>query len=262
MKHLSTPRVTSIWVLFAFFFVSSCADTMMTRAPVDMPEGVLDAAQINELFSGNSVAANPKGDGPNIFFYFGSDGSLVSVREGFQERGSWWAREDGRLCIQLEVDKRRCPIIVKKGTQYRQYAVRKSGNHRYELKYSDFSRGNQLVKMSDEPVLPYGTLSRDKVITLFSGQTVESVTASSGRVSRTYYYPDGRIEQIRDGDKRFGKWWVRDDARICLQMEELQEKCRIIVKEDGEYRKYIVRKNSQHQHSVSYRNFNKGKIFW
>ena len=44
-------------------------------------------------------------------------------------------------------------------------------------------------------------------------------------------------------------------------MEDLQEKCRIIVKEDGEFKKYIVKKNGQHQHSVSYRKFTPGKTF-
>lgn len=227
-----------------------------------MPDGVLSAAQIKDLFTGNSVKANPEGKEPNMYFYFGSDNKVVRIRNGFQEHGSWSVREDGRLCVELEGDKRSCPIIVKKGKQYHQYSVRKSGNHRYMLRYTDFLKGNQLTKMSDDPVLPYGTLNREKVIALFTGQTVESVTANKSRVSRSYYYPDGRLEQVRDGVKRFGKWRVRDDARICLQMEELQEQCRIIVKEGGEYRKYIVRKNGQHQHSVTYQNFNKGKIFW
>jgi hypothetical protein len=44
-------------------------------------------------------------------------------------------------------------------------------------------------------------------------------------------------------------------------METLGEKCRIIVKEGDEYKKYIVKKNGHHQHSVSYRNFAPGKQF-
>ena len=34
-------------------------------------------------------------------------------------------------------------------------------------------------------------------------------------------------------------------------MENLPEKCRIIVKEGAEYKKYIVKKNGKHVHSVN-----------
>jgi hypothetical protein len=115
--------------------------------------------------------------------------------------------------------------------------------------------------MSTKPLLPLGTLKKEQVIKLFSGQTVESVTASKSRVSQSYYSPDGTVEQVRNGAKRYGKWRVRSDARICLQMEALEEKCRIIVKEGDEYQKYIVKKNGHHQHSVSYRKFAPGKRF-
>ena len=111
------------------------------------------------------------------------------------------------------------------------------------------------------PLLPVGTLTRDEVIRLFSGKTVESITASKGRVSHTYYAPDGKLEQLQEGSRRFGTWRVTDNARICLKMEGLEEKCRIIVQEGKEVKKYIVKKSGQHQHSVSYRNFRNGKKF-
>jgi hypothetical protein len=90
---------------------------------------------------------------------------------------------------------------------------------------------------------------------------VESVTAKQGRTSLSYYSPEGKVEQLRNGVMRRGTWRVSNSARICLQMENLQEKCRIIVKEGNEYKKYIVKKNGDHQHSVSYRKFMQGKQF-
>ena len=148
-------------------------------------------------------------------------------------------------------------MIVKESGQYNQYAVKRDNNHRYELTYVDFQDGNQLRAS----LLPAGTLSKDEVVQLFSGKTVESVTATKGRVSHTYYDPDGSLEQRRKGAKRFGTWRVTDTGSICLSMEGLEEKCRIIVKEGNEYKKYIVKKSGQHQHSVSYRNFRNGKKF-
>ena len=87
------------------------------------------------------------------------------------------------------------------------------------------------------------------------------MTASQGRVSLSYYALDGTVEQIRDGARRNGTWRVSKNDRMCLQMENLQERCRIIVREGDEYKKYIVKKNGNHQHSVSYRKFVLGKQF-
>ena len=127
------------------------------------------------------------------------------------------------------------------------------------MTYVEFRKGNHLAQMSLEPLLPKGTLDREQIIKLFSGKTVESVTASKGRISHSYYVQDGSLVQVRNGQKRSGKWRVTRTGRICLQMEGMAEKCRIIVNEKGKYKKYIVKKNGRHQHSVSYRNFIDGK---
>ncbi|MGK2907846.1 MAG: hypothetical protein ACSLFH_16105 [Desulfuromonadales bacterium] len=228
---------------------------------IELPQGVLSAAQIGPLFSGNTVVATVDGKDREQVIFFGKDGQLVQVHEGFQQIGVWDVRADGRLCTALEEAGRDCRMIFKQGGQYRQYAVKKDGNHSYELTYSVFQSGKHLAELSKDPLLPVGTLVKAEVIELFSGKTFESVTAGKGRVSQTYYNPDGTVEQLQGGDKRFGKWLVTNSGRICLQMDDLQEKCRIIVKENGEIRKYIVKKNGQHQHSVSYRKFTEGKTF-
>jgi len=108
------------------------------------------------------------------------------------------------------------------------------------------------------PKLPEGTLDREQVKTLFADKTVESMTAVKHRVSLTYYAPNGDVRQLRKGIKRFGRWRITKNGRMCLQMEGLREKCRIIVNENGTYKKYIVKKNGQHQHSVTYRSFKFG----
>lgn len=109
--------------------------------------------------------------------------------------------------------------------------------------------------------LPEGTLTADEIVSLFSNHTVESVTAVKGRVSLSFYAPDGELRQMRHGKKRHGTWRVTPNDRICLQMEDLPEKCRIIVREGGVYKKYIVKKNGRHQHSVTYRSFVKGNPY-
>lgn len=226
-----------------------------------MPSGALNAEEIRGQFKGKSTVAKVADKDRVEVYYFAEDGTVIEARGGFQKTGKWYVRDDGRLCIDLKGEHRDCRMIIKEGNNYHQYAAKLDGNHRYEQTYSDFRDGNQLLKISPEPLLPIGTLNKKEIITLFSGQTVESVTNSKSRVSHTYYAPDGSVEQIRNGKMRYGKWRVKSDARICLQMEDRREKCRIIVKEGDEYKKYIVKKNGRHQHSVSYRNFVKGKQF-
>jgi len=106
--------------------------------------------------------------------------------------------------------------------------------------------------------LPPGTLTAQELLKLFSNQTVVSATAVRERGSVSYYDPNGELRQQRLDVTRHGRWRVTEDARICLQMEDLPEKCRIVVLENGVYKKYIVKKNGEHQHSVTYLSFRKG----
>ncbi len=247
-------------LLFLSSFVWAMAETPQ-EPEIVLPEGVLNAPQIKQLFTGKTVAATVENKDQEKVFYFGKNGKMRQVRDGWQRNGTWDVREDGRLCVDLKGSRRDCRMIVKQGNKFRQYAVKKDGNHRYEITYDTFYNGEQLAKISKKPILPKGTQKRKGIVKLFSGMTVESVTASKGRVSQTYYDPDGSLVQLRSGVERSGKWRVNKNDRMCLQMEGLEKKCRIIVKEDGEIRKYIVKKNSRHQHSVSYRNFLQGKRF-
>ncbi len=256
-------RYLKVVSILAVLMVSNSAGlfAMAGNSEIVLPDGALNAEQIERQFKGKSAVAKVADKERAEVYYFAEDGSVIEARDGWQKSGKWYVRDDGRLCIDLKGEHRDCRMIIKQGNNYHQYAAKLDGNHRYEQTYSDFRHGNQLPDLSTKPLLPLGTLKKKQVIKLFSGQTVESVTASKSRVSHTYYAPDGSVEQIRNGTKRYGKWRVSSDARICLQMEDRREKCRIIVKQGDEYKKYIVKKNGHHQHSVSYRKFAPGKQF-
>lgn len=107
--------------------------------------------------------------------------------------------------------------------------------------------------------LPPGTLSAEEIHELFIGKTVKSITVAKGRVSESYYDPNGEIRQLRNGERRSGHWRITDDARICLKMGYFgKEGCRIIVKEQGGYKKYIVKLDGNHVPAVSYQSFQTG----
>jgi len=106
--------------------------------------------------------------------------------------------------------------------------------------------------------LPPGTLNAAEVTALFSGKTVESRLDETGRISLTYYNPDGSLHQLQKGRIRNGGWRVKDNGRICLQLEEKSESCRIIVNEGTVYRKYIVKADGDHQPIITYTSFRNG----
>jgi len=114
---------------------------------------------------------------------------------------------------------------------------------------------SQELRVTDSVNLPAGTLTADELRHLFSDKTVYSVTAVTKRESVSYYAPDGEFRQMRNGIRRTGRWRITENDRMCLQMESLPEKCRIIVKDGEQFKKYIVKKNGRHQHSVSYVRF-------
>lgn len=106
--------------------------------------------------------------------------------------------------------------------------------------------------------LPANTLNSEQLYSLFVGNTVESVSLSKGRKSLTYYDPDGQVRQQRGNQTRLGQWRITKRGRICLQMENKKKKCRIILRENGTYKKYIVKKSGDHKLVVSFTRFMPG----
>lgn len=252
-------KFTKIFSFLIFLCVAQGIAVGVIQA-LSLPEQTLTAKEIQALFSDQTVAARSvDGKSQEMVIYFGPHGQVEMAKDGRLEQGKWTVREDDRLCINMEKSARDCRIIVKNGSEYRQLAVKLDGNHRHELNYVAFRKGEALAQMSESPLLPRGTLDQKEVLALFSGKTVESVTANKGRISHSYYNKDGRVDQLRNGKTRSGTWRVTNQGRMCLQMEDMAVKCRIIVKDGDEYKKYIVRKNGDHQHSVSYRKFRDGK---
>ena len=110
-----------------------------------------------------------------------------------------------------------------------------------------------------EVVYPEGTLGVSEINELFSNKTVKSITVGRGRVSDSYYEPGGRIYQVRNGLSRKGFWRITPDAQICLRMSDQNvENCRIIVYENGVFRKYRPASKGQFKPVVDYVSFQDG----
>lgn len=104
-------------------------------------------------------------------------------------------------------------------------------------------------------------LSGPEVRQLFVGHTVESYNLSSGVTSLSYYYSDGRVEQMRHGAKRKGHWKVEPGGNICLSMDNKPFSCRLIYRDGDRYYKYRTTKQGKHKKIIRYQWFKPGRAF-
>ena len=90
---------------------------MAENPEIVLPDGALNAKQIERQFKGKSAVAKVADKERAEVYYFAEDGNLIEVRDGWQKIGKWYARDDGRLCIDLKGEHRDCRMIIKEGEQ-------------------------------------------------------------------------------------------------------------------------------------------------
>ncbi len=86
-------------------------------------------------------------------------------------------------------------------------------------------------------------LSREEVIQLISGNTVEAVHAMRGKPITTYYSPDGTFRQIRSGERQKGTWYVNDEGLLCKNREGWGGECRVITQAGDVWKAYKIPSN-------------------
>lgn len=253
-------RVHDFWVTFVtvLFFMM-----IAMRLPAEsfFPSDVLSAMEIKKLVEGKTaevffIKKQEKG-----VFFFNSNGEFQRLINNWLENGNWQVKEKDRLCIRITGESWKCRMLIKDKEGIGQFIVKKNGKHQRQLTYENFTDGNKLLELTKTSSPPLEKLNKKEIVMLFSDKTVESETVRKGRVSMTYYYPDGTLELLRNGEEHPGVWRVTDDDKMCLKLENSKEKCRIIVRQGSSYSKYIVKKNGKHQRSINYRWFRPGKTF-
>lgn len=104
-------------------------------------------------------------------------------------------------------------------------------------------------------------VAADEVQTMFAGKTVYARNAKTKTKSVSYYTPDGKVRQLRNGRKRTGVWFVDGKGRMCLQMDDaIKPSCRVVVMgDDGVVKKYR-RSNKRWKLAVVYERFVDGNV--
>lgn len=142
MSLLKGLSLTSL----ALLLLSACA--MASSPTVDhrgrpLPPGTLGPTAVRVLFFDQTVESRNSG-GDLSLTYYAPNGTLKQNRDGEVRTGSWTVRKDGRMCLAMAGEKRKCRFIYQEQGQYQKFTVSKSGKVKPVVTYLSFKRGNQL----------------------------------------------------------------------------------------------------------------------
>jgi len=249
-----------VFVLSVLFIALLPGAVLSAKTP--LPGGVLTKEEIRQLVSGKTAEVTLRKNHDKGFLYFKPNGEMKRLVNNWLAGGHWKLKENGQLCMLVAGEKDwACRMLIGEKDGIGQFVVKNSSADRRELTYKKFTDGDKLVKLAGLSSPPLEILDEEEIRDLFAGKTVESETVRRGRVSLTYYNPDGTLELMRNGKVYSGLWRVTKSDRMCLSLEGSKEKCRIIIKQGQTYSKYIVKISGNHQLSIRYRRFSPGKRF-
>lgn len=100
-------------------------------------------------------------------------------------------------------------------------------------------------------------LNADEVRELFSGNTYEAVIPSRGLTMTVYVDPDGTMRGMQGGHKFTSKWVVSDQGEICVSYKDKMS-CRLVMEENGVYKKYKTDEQGKKVVLVVYQSFAQG----
>ena len=118
--------------------------------------GQMSAAEVNALFSGNTVEGErrdggvPGVDAPNkieeyatqFIIYFDNDGTVKNKTSKKPKMGKWRVTDNGDLCIKWTDKNEKCAPVYRDGNVYKRVVKRKSGFVLFEFRYIHFTPGN------------------------------------------------------------------------------------------------------------------------
>jgi len=83
-------------------------------------------------------------------------------------------------------------------------------------------------------------LSEEEVLSLISGNTVQGIHLGPNIPFESYFSPDGSALQKRGDQRLEGEWFVDKQGRHCVKWEDKARKCRVVVRDQDEYREYTI----------------------
>ncbi len=118
---------------------------------------------------------------------------------------------------------------------------------------------NKAVVSHVSGACPERVLSAEEVLTLFSGNTYVAVIPSRKLKMTVYVDPDGSMRGMQNGHKFNSKWQINEQGEICVSYKDKMS-CRIVMLQEGVYKKFKVTEKGEKVVLVVYESFAKGNI--
>jgi len=106
---------------------------------------------------------------------------------------------------------------------------------------------------------PERILSADELSQLFSGNTYKASIPSRNIQMTVYVDPDGTMRGMQGGHKFTSKWAINDKDEICVSYRDKMS-CRIVIEDNGVYKKYKINDKGEKVLLVIYQSFTPGNI--
>lgn len=102
-------------------------------------------------------------------------------------------------------------------------------------------------------------LTGEQLTQLFSGNTYEATLPTRGLSMTVYADPNGTMRGIQNGHTFETSWNVNEQGEICVSYRD-KLSCRIVIEDNGIYKKYKVDDKGKRTLLVVYKSFTAGNI--
>lgn len=138
------------WSFLLFLILPLMAGCALPNAAMDrnksapaLPAGTLGGTEVRALFF-NQTVKSQNSSGAVSLTYYAPNGILQQKRDDQFRSGAWMVKSDGRICLTMTGEERKCRFILKENNQYIKYTVKKKGRIKPLVTYLSFQPGNRL----------------------------------------------------------------------------------------------------------------------
>ncbi len=104
-------------------------------------EQILGAAEVTQLFSGQTYEASLPDSGIAMTVYADPDGTMRGIQNGKIFTSNWKVNEKGEMCVRYQ-DKTSCRAIINDGGWYKKYKLDEQDKRILLVVYKTFTPGN------------------------------------------------------------------------------------------------------------------------
>lgn len=114
---------------------------VVSHVPQACPERILSAAELTQLFSGNTYDAVIPSRNLKMTVYVDPDGSMRGMQSGHKFTSNWAVSDKGEICVSYK-DKMNCRVVMQQDGVYKKFKINEKGEKVVLVIYQSFAAGN------------------------------------------------------------------------------------------------------------------------